>query len=94
MVFYLNLCGDFMGYPGECQEARASGQTLFPFRALPRAPWEIWLHSACFLEMHDMELRRIDRSGLGELPSLYRHVHDTARIEAVWEERMAHPRRG
>lgn len=46
-----------------------------------------------------MELRNIDRSELGELLSLYGHLHDTddplpdaARIEAVWEELLANPR--
>lgn len=49
--------------------------------------------------MHNMESRSIDRSELGELLSLYGHLHDTddplpdaARIEAVWEELLANPR--
>ncbi|MFD4838298.1 GNAT family N-acetyltransferase [Achromobacter sp. NPDC058515] len=46
-----------------------------------------------------MELRHIDRNGLGELLSLYAHLHDTddplpdaSQVGAVWEELMANPR--
>jgi hypothetical protein len=44
MVFYLNLCGDFMGCAMGCQAGWASGQTLFRgnFRLLKKSIQSRW----------------------------------------------------